>query len=160
MAAQSFGAFGAYKYLYSRYQEPDSGEFQTVWVSKRYIPTDLRSTAPVPRHKLMSSSGMPQANPSWVPLGEPSLGMIDRGFEEKEIYASQPSTRAEEWSTLRQVLPSRGRPYRHGPPNWGTGITDPPRLISRQQSRFPHINSPMTRYVDDMHATNRLFKLH
>lgn len=27
---------------------------ETVWVNKRYIPTDLRSTAPVPRHKLLA----------------------------------------------------------------------------------------------------------
>jgi hypothetical protein len=41
-----------------------------------------------------------------------------------------------------------------------TGMASPPAMVRQKQSRFPHINSPMTRYTDDMHLTNRLFKLH
>ncbi|XP_072164288.1 uncharacterized protein [Diadema setosum] len=133
---------------------------ETVWVNKRYIPTDLRSTAPVPRHKLLAPRQLPQAERGWVPMGEASLRQISRANEEKELYVSQPSTRSEDWSTLRQMLPSTGRPLRFSPPNWGTGHAYAPPMIGHRQTRFPHINSPMTRYVDNMHTTHKLFKLH
>ncbi|XP_002731026.1 uncharacterized protein LOC100374962 [Saccoglossus kowalevskii] len=160
MAAHCCGSFGAYKHLYSRHQDLSTDGLETVWVSKRFIPTDLRSTAPVPKHKPMVSREYQQLPSYWVPLGEPSLKVIDRGYEEREIYASQPSTRSEEWSSLRQILPSRGTCRRGYPPNWGTGIAVPPPTSPYKETRFPHINSPMTRYVDHMHQTNRLFKLH
>ncbi|XP_022099442.1 uncharacterized protein LOC110983991 [Acanthaster planci] len=178
MTAQCMGNFGSHKWLYPEYlldkyedrvlkprneqNETDICGYSkdTVWVNKRYIPTDLRSTAPVPRHKLMAPKALPLAEPHWVPLGEPSLRSISRAKEEAGICVSSPSTRCEEWSTLRQMLPSSGRPITFSPPNWGTGMAMPPRMVREKQTRFPHINSPMTRYTDDMHLTNRLFKLH
>lgn len=84
MTAQCMGNFGCHKWLYPQYlndalQEKyqlirfspngyqplackesnnddkiDGDSHETVWVNKRYIPTDLRSTAPVPRHKLLA----------------------------------------------------------------------------------------------------------
>ncbi|CAH1791022.1 unnamed protein product [Owenia fusiformis] len=167
MAAHCMGNFGAYKFAYSRFmddpirsQESNRKDEETVWVNKRYIPTDFRSTAPVPRYKIVAPNLLPEPPRYWVPLGEASLKTFDRAGDEESIYPSQPSSRCEEWSTLRQMLPSRGRPYRHSPPNWGTGASAPPQWTGKNQGRFPHINSPMTRYTDDMHLTNRLFKLH
>ncbi|XP_041468808.1 uncharacterized protein LOC121418774 [Lytechinus variegatus] len=182
MTAQCMGNFGAHKWRYpefvaerygrsNRSPEPENQpkqddvaiqgvSDQTVWVNKRYIPTDLRSTAPVPRHKLLAPRRLPQAERHWVPLGEASLRQFSRAMEERELYVSQPSTRSEDWSTLRQILPSKGLPLRHSPPNWGTGSAYAPPMIGARQRRFPHINSPMTRYVDDMHTTHKLFKLH
>ncbi|XP_033095376.1 uncharacterized protein LOC117099953 [Anneissia japonica] len=176
MAAQCLGSFGSHKWRYHQYlkekyyqnlpkdREGDEGihgfSKETVWVNKRYIPTDLRSTAPVARHKLMTPDQLPQAEKHWVPDGEQSLRSISRASEETCIYRSQPSTRSEQWSTLRQMLPSYGTPIRKGPPNWGTGMALPPVVTPKKQSRFPHINSPMTKYTDDMHLTNRLFRLH
>ncbi len=167
MTAQCMGIFGSHKWLYPDYlldkyerqvlkprEEQNDTDIRgcsadTVWVNKRYIPTDLRSTAPVPRHKLMAPKALPGAEPHWVPLGESSLRDISRANEESGICVSAPSTRCEEWSTLRQLLPSKGRPITFGPPNWGTGSALPPIMIRQKQTRYPHINSPMTRYMSE-----------
>ena len=55
MAAPCLGSFGAYKYAWSRHVNEQRRQpyDETVWVTKRYIPTDLRVTAPVPRHKVI-----------------------------------------------------------------------------------------------------------
>ena len=68
------------------------------------------------------------------------------------------STRCEDWSTLHRTLPSVGYPLKESPPNWGTGASPAPKMTNKKIERFPAINSPMTRYVDDMAKTNRLFR--
>lgn len=88
---------------------------------------------------------LPATDRHWVPLGEASLRSISRSGEENQIFVSATSTRSEEWSTLRQILPSIGRPQRQRPPNWGTGLARPPHMTEIKQSRFHHVNSPMTR---------------
>ncbi|XP_069118389.1 uncharacterized protein [Argopecten irradians] len=169
MTAHSMGAFGAYKYAYSRYlkeredKEKERKELEegpeTVWVTKRYIPTDLRVTAPVPRHKLLAPKELPPAEKHWVPTIEPPLRSFDRG-PEAAIFKSHPSTRCEEYSTLKQMIPSSGSLIRVAPPNWGTAGGVPIMHSLVPARRYPMINSPMTKYVDDMHTTNKLFKLH
>ncbi|KAK3599191.1 hypothetical protein CHS0354_041031 [Potamilus streckersoni] len=164
MAALSMGNFGAYKLAYSRYleeqerQHEENIKSQTVWVTKRYIPTDLRLTAPVPRHKLVAR-GLPPPDPNWIPVGEPPLRSFVRE-PERRIFSSHPSTRCEHYSTLRQMLPSKGSIWKPHPSNWGTADTFPSLYRDQPPKRFPLVNSPMTRYVDDMHLTNRLFRLH
>ena len=152
MAAACLGSFGAYKLAYSRHRNPPltsepSSSNETVWVNKRYIPTDLRSTAPVSRYKFIMSNKLPYVAHHWVPPVEPPTTIYDRGHEERHIYASQPSDRCQEWSTLRQMLPSRGRAVGWSPPNWGTGAADGPPMTPQKAARFQHINSPMTRYA-------------
>lgn len=165
------GAFGAYKQAYSRYKQEleqrekeleegeENPEVETVWITKRYVPTDLRSTAPVPRHKLLAPKQLPFPDRHWIPSLDPPLRSFERAHSEF-IYTSHPSTRCEDYSTLRQMLPSRGSVYKLNPPNWGTYYSLPPLIAENSPKRFPLVNSPMTRYVDDMHLTNRLFKLH
>lgn len=165
MTALSMGAFGAYKHAYSKYlQEREAANArnqptETVWVTKRYVPTDLRSTAPVPRHKLLAPKELPYAEQHWMPVTEPPLRTFDRG-PGHNVFKSHPSTRCEEYSTLRQMLPSRGYLVRFQPQNWGTGSELPVAYADTTPKRFPIINSPMGRYADDMHTTNKLFKLH
>lgn len=134
-------------------------EVETVWVTKRYVPTDLRSTAPVPRHKLVAPRTLPAVERHWLPTMDPPLRSFERSTS-AVIFPSHPSTRCEDYSTLRQMLPSRGSSFCLNPPNWGTSYSLPPLIAERPTKRFPMVNSPMTRYVDDMHLTNRLFKLH
>lgn len=171
MTAASIGTFGSYKIQWSRERQglskpkiPDISNEETVWVTKRYIPTDLRVNAPVARHKLIASDvkDLPTPDSHWIPPAkQTNPWAFSRDYEERgNFYGSQPSTRCEEWSTLRQMLPSTGRPHRVAPANWGTGFAQPPRTSVEIQRTFPHINSPMTRYVDAMHGTNRLFKLY
>lgn len=151
------GAFGAYKQAYSRYVqeleqrekeiqegEDEIPETETVWVTKRYVPTDLRLTAPVPRHKLLAPRRLPIPERHWIPAGDPPLRSFERSAS-AFIYRSHPSTRCEEYSTLRQMLPSYGSVGRLNPPNWGTSLSLPPLIEDRPQKRFPLVNSPMTR---------------
>lgn len=139
---------------YSRHvwsaQLPKQGKHnQLVWANRWYTPEDLRAIAPVQRHKFLAQpqpclSSLP---PHWVPLSEAPLKSFSRATEETKVYASAPSSRCEQWSTLRQMLPSKGHCVRHTPPKWGTGFATPPSWSRRTPRRSPHINSPMTKYV-------------
>ena len=159
MAALSMGAFGAYKQAYWKYVEDierrdkdlqankvGGPDHETVWVTKRYIPTDLRSTAPVPRHKLIASRDLPLAERHWVPNGDPPLRSFER-TRSAQIFNSHPANRCEEYSTLRQMLPSEGSVGKINPPNWGTSFSLPPLIEGKSPKRFPLVNSPMTRLV-------------
>ncbi|XP_041352941.1 uncharacterized protein LOC121371257 [Gigantopelta aegis] len=171
MAHLSMGAFGAYQHSYSEYLKErkerenrlNPPEPEVVWVTKRYDPTDLRFTAPTPRHKLVVPRDLPPVQKQFVPVGlDPPLRYFDRDLQRDGIYiyASSPCTRSEEWSTLRQILPSKGPHFKVGPPKWGTGLGYPPFYSARPKRRNPTVNSPMTKYVDDMHIADKLFRLY
>lgn len=155
MAASSMGQFGSHKIAWHLQRQgiekylPPLANDDTVWVTKRYVPTDLRAKAPVPRHKLIASDvkQLPMPEPFWIPSVErTNPWSFSREHEESgQSLVSQPSTRCEEWSTLRQMLPSRGSSLRQRPSNWGTGYIEPPDRTLNVQRSFPHINSPMTR---------------
>jgi hypothetical protein len=69
-----------------------------------------------------------------------------RDREESRLLPYSHATRCEEWSTLRQTLPSRGYMNKRASPRWGTG--PPHKSLDYKKeapSQFPHINSPMTR---------------
>lgn len=144
MAAESLGGF---LYGFKRNQiRPTKSE--VVWVKKRFNPTDLRSNAPVPRSKFLleQKPSRESAIPThWKKEVEPSLKTFSRHFEEEKWYPSSQATRCEEWSTLRQILPSRGIPNRVIAPRWGTELPIDPNLKHLPEKKFPHINSPMTR---------------
>jgi len=67
--------------------------------------------------------------------------------DEKAIFVSQHHTRCEQWSTLREMLPSRGRAEPLKQPNWGTGRGVAPSLVGTRASEFPVYDSEMTRFV-------------
>lgn len=151
------GAFGAYKQAYSRYVqdleqrerelhegEGEMPETETVWVNKRYIPTDLRSTAPVPRYKLLAPRSLPMAERHWIPTTDPPLRSFERSAS-AFFCRSHQSTRCEDYSTLRQMLPSAGSASLLNPPDWGTSFSLPPIIVERPTKRSPLVNSPMTR---------------
>ena len=124
---------------------PKNSLNELKWVNRWYNPRDLRDTAPVQCRKFPSRCTPSPVPTHWISQPEPSLRTFDRSSEEKTMYSSSPSTRCESWSTLRQMLPSRGCPVRHPPPKWGTDNADPPHWTDKRQKRFPHINSPMTK---------------
>jgi len=151
------GAFGAYKHAYSKYvrdQEErekelakngeEEPEVETVWVNQRHTPLDLRMSAPVPRHKLLAPRELPLVERHWIPSLDPPLRSFERS-RSAFIYQSHPATRCEEFSTLRQMLPSSGSVRRLNPPNWGTHYSLPPLISEQSPRRFPLVNSPMTR---------------
>lgn len=126
---------------------PRSQHNELVWVNHWYTPEDLRSSAPAQRHKFLAQ---PQLNLStlpthWTRQNEAPLRLFSRSHEERRIQSSHPSSRCEEWSTLRQMLPSKGHCNRHLPPKWGTGTSTPPTWEQKVPKRFPVINSPMTK---------------
>ncbi|KXJ24796.1 uncharacterized protein LOC110247274 [Exaiptasia diaphana] len=154
---------GGFSYGYRRNTSIYPEQNEVVWVNRRYNPLDLRSSAPVPRSKFLMESEKTSENNiplQWKKEVEPSLKTFSRHMEEPHWYPSTQASRCEEWSTLRQILPSRGIRDRVIAPRWGTNILPNASFQPKKENRFPHINSPMTRFVDDMHLTNRLFKLH
>lgn len=126
--------------------DPQSNE--VVWVKQRYTPKDLRNTTPVQRWKFMVTS-LPQ-NFSQIPDGwkyhvDPPSKLFARDMEEERLLPYSHATRCEEWSTLRQMLPSLGQRNRVATPCWGTGTLRELQFSRKEQTRFPHVNSPMTR---------------
>ena len=120
---------------------------EVVWVNRWYTPKDLRSSAPVQRHKFLTQpqpvlSKLPS---HWVPLSEAPLTSFSRASEEQHVYSTAPSSRCEQWSTLRQMLPSKGHCGHSLPPKWGTDSSPSSRWSRHRPKRFPHINSPMTK---------------
>ena len=130
---------------------PRDRQNSLVWVNRWYTPKDLRSTTPSQCHKFLAQPQPTLSNiPShWIPIdnsiSEAPPRSFSRSHEERRIQTSHPSSRCEEWSTLRQMLPSRGHCSRHLPPKWGTGHSAPPTWADRVPRRFAVINSPMTK---------------
>jgi len=115
------------------------------WSHRWYTPNDLRFTTPVQSVKFCDHPPKASAAPvHYVPVCEASIKSFSRTAEEKDIYNRCQSTRCEEWSTLRQMYPSKGHVLRHLPPRWGTNFDTASSWSKKKQSRFPHINSPMT----------------
>ena len=140
---------GYSRHLWSAQLPSEDKHSQLVWANRWYTPDDLRTIAPVQRHKFLA-----QLQPSlsslplhWVPLSEAPLKSFSRASEEMCIHASAPSSRCEQWSTLRQMLPSKGHCVCHIPPKWGTNFAKPPTCSRKKLTHLPHINSPMTKYV-------------
>eukprot|EP00112_Aurelia_sp_Birch-Aquarium-sp1_P012711 Seg2677.3 transcript_id=Seg2677.3/GoldUCD/mRNA.D3Y31 product="hypothetical protein" protein_id=Seg2677.3/GoldUCD/D3Y31 len=161
MAAASLGAL---TYGYRR-NSIYPKENELVWVVRTSDTKEPRrtSTVPVPRHKFLYPNPAPETlanlEQEWRLQVEPPL--FSYLLKRERLYPSSQATRCEEWSTLRQNLPSRGFFRRESPAKWGTGLMPvAPKSVPSCKDRFPHINSPMTTYVDDMHVSNRLFKLH
>ena len=147
MAAESLGGF-LYGYKGNAKIQPQGND--VVWVNKRHDPTDLRSNAPVPKSKFIceppqSSLGNNLVPEYWRRETQPALKTFSRHLEEAKWYPSSQATRCEEWSTLRQMFPSKGVPNRGICPRWGTGMPVSPVFHPQLEKRFPHINSPMTR---------------
>ena len=143
MAAESLGGM-FFDYKSKAKIRPTNND--VVWVNKRHDPQDLRSNAPVQKSKFICEQPVDISVPEhWKRETQPALKTFSRHFEEEKWYPSSQATRCEEWSTLRQILPSKGVPDRVICPRWGTGMALPPRLHPQSQKHFPHINSPMTR---------------
>ena len=81
----------------------------------------------------------------WIPVPDIPMKYFSRSKEEKEIHISAPSSRCEQWSTLRQMLPSKGHSWHTLAPKWGTSHLRPPTWSAKRPRRFPHINSEMTK---------------
>merc|ERR1712072_588294 len=137
----------------------NQGNNPIIWVDRAYNPQDLRASVPVPRHKPLVAA-VDNYKPSKSEL-LPHIQKVD-GCIVSSAFPSTVATRCEDSSTLTMMLPTTGIPVKQRPPNWGTAQGCPPRLWNETSphNRYHRLSSPMTRYVDHMHHTNKLFKLH
>ena len=121
---------------------------EVVWGNRWHNPLDLRSETPVHLNKLTAQSLDQLAlSDHWEQKPAcPPLQSFSRSNEERAVYSAVPSSRCEQWSTLRGMLPSRGHCVRHQqPPRWGTSESSIPSWSASPPKRYPHINSPMTK---------------
>lgn len=148
--------FGGYSKYHWNISIPGRPYNKLTWTNRRYTPLDLRSTMPVQAHKFLSHSRSPfKIEQCWVPrpepnpqsyLAKPRPGTTGPPAEGHLMCPSSPATRSEEWSTLRQMLPSRGHYVKQKPEKWGTsGETAVPTISHHKPTRFPRVNSPMTK---------------
>merc|ERR1711894_587859 len=73
---------------------------------------DPRHLVPTPKEKLFTPRPYPAPRSFYVPpLASPSLAKFTRAHEELRPAASNQSTRDVSWSTLREMLPYKGRPW-------------------------------------------------
>ena len=113
MASGSMGSFGAYKLAYSRHRSaieesereiarrvaegPKPARPESVWIVKRYIPQDLRVTAPVPRYKALVENArdlpVDKEYESWIPPSGTPMSDFVRNNQNDEMFCSTPSTR-------------------------------------------------------------------
>lgn len=141
--------FGGYTRHFWSTSIPKQPYNKMTWVNRRYTPIDLRGTMPVQAHKFIAK--LPSnVHPCWVPRPEAPLqkhSMAGQSEGEK-VCTYDPSTRTPEWSTLKQMLPSRGNYERTKPEKWGTsGELALPAVIQKRPGNFPKISSMMTGYV-------------
>lgn len=140
--------FGGYTKHFWSTAVPRQPYNKLAWVNRRYTPLDPRSTMPAQAHKFVSSSRPPcSIPPYWVPRPEALPRKRRSRVAEGELMTpSSPATRSEEWSTLRQMLPSRGHNVKNKPEKWGTsGELALPTISQSRPQDYPKINSIMTR---------------
>ena len=148
--------FAGYTRHYWSAKLPRNVNNELVWVKRIYNPEDLRCTTPAPRHKLLTENPTKNEVPDhWVsPILEGAPRSFSRQAEERPSYTYNPASRCVAWSTLRQTLPAKGHSQPMHPPKWGVGTTEPARWSDQRPKRYPHMNSPMTKYVDTRDSRN------
>ncbi|KAK7000043.1 hypothetical protein BgiMline_009734 [Biomphalaria glabrata] len=138
-------------------------DIETVWIIKKYDPNDERTIAPVPRYKLVTPRHEPVfIERHWIPKSEtPFTVFRERTYSDPKIFhLSHPATRSQEWSTLRQMLPTFNSVSRVEQQNWGVSSSGIATPVIKMPERMPHINSCFTKYVDVMCQGHRGFKLY
>ena len=137
-----------------------SAHREIVWVTKAYNPIDLRSSAPVRRHKPLIPD-MSEYKPTKAEL-LPKINKIDKCIVGRTHFTSTRATQCEDRNTLTLMKPTTGISIKRRAPNWGTAGGKPPKMYATKcvKHQYHKFSSPMTRYVDHMHHTNKLFKLH
>lgn len=141
--------FGGYTKHFWSTTIPRKPYNKLAWVNRRHTPSDLRSTIPAQAHKFLDSHRPPcSVPPCWVPRPEvpPRKSSCDQTAEGRLLTPSSPATRSEEWSTLRQMIPSRGHYLRNKPQKWGTsGDLALPTISGNRPQDYPKVKSMMTR---------------
>ncbi|KAH9509255.1 hypothetical protein Btru_046594 [Bulinus truncatus] len=149
---------------YKRKEKLLTPDVEVVWIIKRYDPNDERTIAPVPRYKYFVTKPRPLSSIDryWIPRNETPLTVFkERTFADTKVFhLSHPATRSQEWSTLRQMLPTFSSVSRVEQQNWGVSSSDVATSVMKMPERLPHVNSCFTKYVDVMSQAHKGFKLY
>ena len=146
--------FGGFTKHFWATSVPQKSHNRLQWVNRRYMPIDLRDTVGVPTmgvqaHKFENSHRYPpMVPPCWIPRHEvpPQRRYSQVTAQGNQMCPSSPATRSEEWSSLREMLPSKGLYIRNRAPNWGTsGELALPTITQERPYEYPKIKSMMTR---------------
>ena len=144
IARRGFGGYTKHFWSVSIPKRPDN---RLAWVNRWHNPDDSRHTTPSQAVKFTRNSVPTSRVPSiWGPIPEPPLKCFSRVTEETGTFPSCHSTRCEQWSTLRQILPSKGFCTKRPPQKWG--VSDAitlPTVTPNIPKRYPKINSTMTK---------------
>lgn len=122
---------------------------EVVWVRRRINHIDPRFNAPVGRYKVILPNyrDLPAPCGAWIRPPEYQQSQFWRPGDAITLV-TQRNSRSEEWSTLRQMLPSRGYYKVSVPPKWGVEARRPPVLTDEPQTRFPQVRSAMSALVE------------
>ena len=149
-AKRGFGGFTKHFWTSTIPRQPYNN---LTWVNRWYTPENLHSVSktPVQTHKFVTNARPTSTvHNCWVPRPEAppkrhSVCLING--EEVVMTSPAPATRDLQWSTLRQMLPSRGHEVRKKAERWGTsGDLALPTLTQKRPNYYPRVKSPMTRY--------------
>lgn len=139
---RGFGGFT--RHYWSKLPKKDYNSLAWVNISSNHI--DPRHTKPTQAKKFVKNPIPASMVPSyWVPVPETPLKFFSRAAEEERLYASFPATRCEEWSSLRQMLPSKGYHKGSQPPKWGTSGDITPINYRSRPHQYRDVNSLMTK---------------
>ena len=133
---------------------------EVVWVQRRINLQDPRFNAPVGRYKVILPDyrKLPAPCGAWIRTPEYQQSQFWRP-EDQNTLVTQKNSRCEDWSTLRQMLPSRGYYKASVPPKWGIEAGRPPIPTDEPQTRFPQIRSTMSAFTDVAQVIDPTFRL-
>lgn len=122
-------------------------ENEVAWVSDKNTTDTTFTTIPVPKHKIVKEAlDINEIPDYWIPPLVEDLPVSEAEINKNEkCKASLPSTRCEEWSTLRQMKPSTSRLTRLAASSWGCLPANIPAKEEDVPERYSKINSSMTK---------------
>ena len=122
-------------------------ENEIAWVSNKNTTDITFTTIPVPKRKIIKKPVDVEQIPNhWIPPFVEDLPVSEAVINKNEkCNASMPSTRCEEWSTLRQMKPSTSRLKKPASSSWGCLPTDIPTKEENVPEKYSKINSSMTK---------------
>eukprot|EP01135_Chromosphaera_perkinsii_P012067 Nk52_evm5s2579 gene=Nk52_evmTU5s2579 len=133
-----------------------------LWHRKKFSPLDQRFECPhIPKKPLRIPEVVPD---NWIPRTDPELYYtLSLPAIPDEGYLAQRSTRCEEWSVLKQMLPSKPTVKKNPEADHGWGVKAfPPVVLNRpgeERTNYNLIGNPATKYYDSMIKADKQFYL-
>ena len=132
---------------------------EIIWIMNPCNTDDVRPSFPVPRYKIYYPNPLQKLDQSFQLAENRLLPQWGKKYA-TPFCPSSHSSRSEDWSVLRAMLPSKGISVKKSSPNWGTGSGSPPKFVRRKVSYFPRVESAMSKFTEKAHQNDRLFRLY